>query len=240
MTQEVLTGRPGKVERMANPATVPAALPMAVRRREFVAREIERAGMELFAERGYQNVAIADIATAAGVSRRTFFRHFGSKGELLHVHSLRVHRRVVSALQRRPSNESATEALTNAFLETAEMTDDEKVVSVLRNRVLQQTRNDIAPAPEAVEQAVSLIADRLDTDPLTDIRPRLLVWSAFTAARAASATWVNKDGTGTLAEHIQEAFRYMFDGWRSIEDGTVGSTSGCLGRSGVASSSTGV
>ncbi len=72
---------------MTELASVPAPPPMAARRREFVTREIERAGIELFAARGYDNVSITEIATAAGVSRRTFFRHFGSKAQLLHAYA---------------------------------------------------------------------------------------------------------------------------------------------------------
>ena len=37
------------------------------------------AGLELFAERGYRATSAAEIATAAGVTERTFFRHFPTK-----------------------------------------------------------------------------------------------------------------------------------------------------------------
>ena len=47
---------------------------------------IESAAIEVFAERGYDATAIADIATAAGVSRTVLYDHFRSKRDLyLHV-----------------------------------------------------------------------------------------------------------------------------------------------------------
>jgi AcrR family transcriptional regulator len=41
------------------------------------------AGLELMAEHGYESTQVNDIATAAGVSRATFYNHFESKEELL-------------------------------------------------------------------------------------------------------------------------------------------------------------
>ncbi|MBU3995527.1 MAG: TetR family transcriptional regulator, partial [Actinobacteria bacterium] len=45
-------------------------------------REISRAAIELFLERGFEETFVDDIAQAAGISRRTFFRYFPSKNDL--------------------------------------------------------------------------------------------------------------------------------------------------------------
>jgi len=44
---------------------------------------LERAALELFTERGYDRTTAADIAARAGVTGRTFFRHFADKREVV-------------------------------------------------------------------------------------------------------------------------------------------------------------
>src|ERR1700678_875792 len=42
-----------------------------------------QAAMELYGERGFDNTTVAEIATRAGLTERTFFRHFADKREVL-------------------------------------------------------------------------------------------------------------------------------------------------------------
>jgi len=45
--------------------------------------ELERLGLELFTTRGFEETTIDEIAAAAGISRRTFFRYYTSKNDLV-------------------------------------------------------------------------------------------------------------------------------------------------------------
>ena len=44
---------------------------------------LEQAALELFAERGFEQTTVAEIAERAGLTKRTFFRHFADKREVL-------------------------------------------------------------------------------------------------------------------------------------------------------------
>src|SRR6202021_2960220 len=44
---------------------------------------LERAALELYGERGFEQTTVAEIAARAGLTERTFFRHFADKREVL-------------------------------------------------------------------------------------------------------------------------------------------------------------
>ncbi|GAB7189223.1 TetR family transcriptional regulator [Kitasatospora sp. Ki12] len=62
--------------------TTPAAT-LAQRKRQLVADELTRAALELLADGGFEAVTVDEIAAAAGVSKRTFFRYFASKEDVV-------------------------------------------------------------------------------------------------------------------------------------------------------------
>ena len=53
------------------------------RRRVTSRSELEHVAFELFATRGFEKTTIEDIAEAAGIGRRTFFRYFPSKNDIV-------------------------------------------------------------------------------------------------------------------------------------------------------------
>jgi AcrR family transcriptional regulator len=192
--------------------------PMAERRRDFVRLEIERAGMDLFAERGYGNVTVQDIAAAAGIGRRTFFRHFRSKEELLQAYDTRLATRALHALERRPADEPAAAALCNALVFTADIPSDQERIAFQRNKVLQEAGADtLIAGPAEVGQAfVDSVAKRLAVDADEDVRPLLIVWTVFAAARAATRFWIATDAKEPLKHHLESAFQDLRRGLDSI------------------------
>ncbi|GAB3307854.1 mycofactocin system transcriptional regulator [Epidermidibacterium keratini] len=59
------------------------APPRPGRRPSTSLEEIERAGLALFADRGFDAVSVDDIAAEVGIGRRTFFRYYPSKNDLV-------------------------------------------------------------------------------------------------------------------------------------------------------------
>jgi AcrR family transcriptional regulator len=56
---------------------------LQTRKQQFVRDAIWDAATDLFADRGFDETTVDDIAQAAGVSRRSFFRYFASKNDLM-------------------------------------------------------------------------------------------------------------------------------------------------------------
>ncbi len=73
---------------------------------------LQRAAYELFVERGYDQTTVAEIAARAGLTERTFFRHFTDKREVLFEGGDRFRATLVRPVDAAPPSATTLEALT--------------------------------------------------------------------------------------------------------------------------------
>lgn len=85
------------------------------RKRHAVRAGISEVAQELFVSQGYEATTVDQISAAAGMSRRTFFRYFASKEDLLTGRFELVADDLVVALRERPANEPAWDSLRRSF-----------------------------------------------------------------------------------------------------------------------------
>jgi AcrR family transcriptional regulator len=85
---------------------------------------LAQAGLRLFAERGYDETTLAEIAEAAGVSTRTVFAYFGSKEDLLFASVQTMCDTVVEAVTERPEGVDALTALRDFIVSSAHEKDE--------------------------------------------------------------------------------------------------------------------
>ena len=73
---------------------------------------LEQAAMALYAERGFDNTTVAEIAARAGLTERTFFRHFTDKREVLFAGAGQLQEAMVRAVAGAPASASPLDAVT--------------------------------------------------------------------------------------------------------------------------------
>ncbi|HSN30804.1 MAG TPA: helix-turn-helix domain-containing protein [Kofleriaceae bacterium] len=81
---------------------------------------LTEAAMALFAERGYANTTVADIAARAGLTERTFFNHFADKREVLFAGSEQFVAMIVEALRAAPAELAPLDAVVAAYEATSD------------------------------------------------------------------------------------------------------------------------
>ncbi|MCV7282386.1 TetR family transcriptional regulator [Mycolicibacterium flavescens] len=195
---------------------------LAERRRRLLRDEISRIAVNMFAERGFDNVTVGEIAAAAGLSERTLFRYFATKDELLLGYEHHLWERLGEALAARPHDEGPVTALREAFLATSH------VEPQVRERVLQLGRI-LAQAPELQARTharrlnnddviVEMVAGRL---PGRRAKGRDLARVIVSAMSAVAATefnaWVAAGGRGDPAVRIGEALHLLETGLRQLD-----------------------
>jgi AcrR family transcriptional regulator len=82
---------------------------------EKVRRRLQQAALELYGERGYDQTTAAEIAAKAGVTERTFFRHFADKREVLFDGETLLSEVLTSAVRDAPVGFGPWDTLFRAF-----------------------------------------------------------------------------------------------------------------------------
>ena len=177
------------------------------RKQELVRGELASAAWDLFGKKGYEATTVAEIAAAAGVSRRTFFRYYATKEEVLTETSDELAEAMLAALAERPHHEPPLVAIERALVPVLEsrlvLTDRSRtIIRLLReSRTLRRAMLERHALME--ERLAVQLADRLGADPAQDSTPALLAFVARAMMDAAFNVWYDqgrKDVAGLVAE----------------------------------------
>jgi AcrR family transcriptional regulator len=146
---------------------------------------IIKVALELFAERGYEQTTIAEIAEAAEVSPRTIFAYFPSKEDILFCDVPEIQERFARALEHRAEGVTALDALRDIIAESLDLGPNE----LLRKRIVAHDetlrRSERARQAPFEQLMVEAIAKDLGAGP-DDIRPQMVsaaLVAAFSAIR---------------------------------------------------------
>src|SRR5438045_2410727 len=90
-------------------------VPVRERTRRTVRGELAQLAMDLFVENGYDETTIDDLAAAAGMSKRTFFRYFASKEDLVMGKYEVLGEQLAEDLAARPADEPIWVSLRQVF-----------------------------------------------------------------------------------------------------------------------------
>jgi AcrR family transcriptional regulator len=109
-------------------------------RKKMATREaLHEAAVKLFAQKGYGNTSVDEIAAAADVSRSTFFRYFGSKEAVVFSMPDDAGERYLELLAARPADEGPLKAVEEALvqLSTEGDTESQRSVAIDREELLE-------------------------------------------------------------------------------------------------------
>ncbi|MEU5593997.1 helix-turn-helix domain-containing protein [Streptomyces sp. NPDC020298] len=127
------------------------AMGLRDRKKMQTARRIYRAAIELFVERGFDNVSVQEVADAAEVSKMTVFNYFGTKEDLIFRPMEEHFGDAARAVRERKPGESAVEAVRRQFLEMVEERDPS--VGLNPEPFARQVRQLVVQTPVLMERA---------------------------------------------------------------------------------------
>jgi AcrR family transcriptional regulator len=193
-------------------STTPAGL--RERKKERTRRQLADMALDLFESQGYDRTTVDDIAAAADVSPRTFFRYFAAKDEAVFERADDIQRQFRALLASRPTDEPlfvSLDELGRALLDH-EVVDENRlrrVLTLVRDEPALRGRYDALMAVIETE-LTSWAAERLGETP-SDLRPRLVAASVLSARRVATDVWLESPDAD-LADCVSSAIELLATG----------------------------
>ncbi|MGW2133907.1 TetR family transcriptional regulator [Streptomyces coelicoflavus] len=219
----------------APPETAPAASRPGLRelKKQRTRDLLLRSALELFTARGYEETTVDDIAEAADVSQRTFFRYFASKEDAAFFVSRLAESRFVDAVLARPPEEAPLDALRMALTESWNTIGEavEQLIPLELHmrfyRVIESTPALLAAhlrrATELEEEIARVVAAREGLDIDRDPRPRVVVAVFGAVMRVTERIWSARDEVGLAAlrdlttAYLDQVAPALTGNWRRTE-----------------------
>jgi TetR/AcrR family transcriptional regulator, regulator of mycofactocin system len=179
---------------------------------------VGRTALRLFVERGFEETTVEEIAAASGVSRRTLFRYYASKNDMVWGDFDFVLARLRAELEATGEDEPIMEALRRAVVASNHYPPED--LPELRIRL---TLISTVPALQAHSMlryeawrrvVAEFVARRLGLG-VDDLVPISVGWVALGASMAAFVRWVSHPGED-LEEHLRRSYDVLVSGGDSL------------------------
>ncbi|GAB3355771.1 mycofactocin system transcriptional regulator [Modestobacter lapidis] len=179
---------------------------------------IEQAALDLFTRQGFDDVTTDQVADAAGISRRTYFRHFATKADAVWGDFAAHVDRLGQLLAATAGEQPVLNSICAAYVQVNDYADAD--LPMLRQRLRLILGE---PALQAhsqvryngVDQVVAEhVARRTGAAP-GSLVPRLVATSTRAAATTAFEVWL-ADGRLPLAQSLHDAFEELAGGFPTL------------------------
>jgi AcrR family transcriptional regulator len=180
---------------------------------------LEAVALQMFEERGFDAVTVDDIAAAANVSPRTFFRYYPSKADVLSKDVAETMESLVADLESMPPGEPALAAVGRVLMAYADESD-----SLPRLQRQRSIVHIVTEAPHLApgllgkmaskhEELTAAIARRRGTDAGSDLYAHLLAACTAGALRVSLELAENSTPRRSAADLIAEALDILARGF---------------------------
>ena len=190
-------------------ATESLVAQLKVKRSEMMVTEVEDVALRMFAARGFDAVTVEDIASAAQISVRTFYRYFPAKDDLFQVRIDRRSEALGAALAARPADEAPLRSIRLALEEVVGGEDTELLrrwtTVIAANTTL--VRSVLGGIQLRSQRVIAAFFGRRLGVPSDDLVPTMLAAATGGVIQAAQTQWFLEGGD--LATRMSEAFEVL-------------------------------
>lgn len=162
--------------------------------------------MELYLERGYDSTTVADIAERAGLTERTFFRHYADKREVLFAGAGELQELLVSKVVEAPAELAPVQVIVEALVDVAAIMFEPISEFALQRQALIAGNTELRER-ELIKMATlgAAVADALRGRGVGEPAASLAGEAGIAIFKIAFERWTADSVTQPLAKYIREA-----------------------------------
>jgi AcrR family transcriptional regulator len=168
-------------------------------------RRLEEAALALYAERGFESTTAAEIANRAGLTARTFFRHFGDKREVLFGNERALQDLLVATVTNAPEELAPIDAIAAGLHAGGEQLQPRR--QILRQRAAIIATNAELQERELIKLASlsAALADALQHRGVPDADATLAAEVSIAVFRVAFERWIDDANQREFSDLVSEA-----------------------------------
>lgn len=173
-------------------------------------KRLQQAAMQLYAKRGFDETTVAEIAAQAGLTERTFFRHFADKREVLFAGSDQLEEAIVSALANAPAGTAPIDAAAIGLEAAGHFFTSERRDYSRRRQAIISANAELRER-ELIKLAslTSAIAEALRHRGVADSAASLTAEAGMGVFRVAFERWVEKTNEQDWADLVKESLAHL-------------------------------
>ncbi|WP_428487638.1 TetR/AcrR family transcriptional regulator [Rhodopila sp.] len=156
-----------------------------------VRTRLQGAALELSRERGYERTTAAEIVARAGVTERTFFRHFPDKREVLFDGEAMVRAALTASIADAPAGLGPLDTLFGAFRSFQPALEDNWSYAKPRHKVISATPALHEREPAKIAALTDALTAALKARGVADLRAVLAARTGMAAFVHATLSWLN-------------------------------------------------
>jgi AcrR family transcriptional regulator len=173
---------------------------------------LQKAALELFATRGFEQTTATEIAQSVGLTERTFFRHFNDKREVLFYGQHLFVQAFLDGVDTAPPDASPIEIVASALQSAASFFPDERrPYSRTRQSVIDQNPALQERELQKLASLATKVSDALRARGVDELAAALAAQSGITVFGIAFTRWIREGEERSLADIAADVLRELLN-----------------------------
>ncbi|MGH3732515.1 MAG: TetR/AcrR family transcriptional regulator [Acidimicrobiales bacterium] len=166
---------------------------------------LEAAALDLFLEQGFENTTVAEIAERAGLTERTFFRHFSDKREVLFPGEETFQDTITIGAASAPVGLGPLDAAFVGLQSVSGMLQDRRPYAQKRQKVISANAELRERELIKLQSLSAGLAETMRARGVSDPSAGLIAEVAVAVFKSSFAQWVSPNNTRVLAQVLRES-----------------------------------